>query len=229
MKKLITATLVLCMALLPVLALADSTLTARGNATLRVTPDIAILSVGYAGEDSDSSAAQQKTADAITAVVKALTALGIEDADIVTSYLNTYPVYNYTDEAQTLRGYRVEHMLAVTIRNLDIVGDALDASLRAGANQSNSIEYKSSLEKDVYLQALALAIENAAVKADAMAIATGVWLGGLEQINEATDYGMYRYGNEAQYDGAEAKSLGGTLMTGDLEVTATVELVYEIR
>lgn len=228
MKKLFIAVLVLCLATLPVLALADS-LSARGTATLRVAPDMAMLSVGYAGEHMDSSEAQTQTATTIAAVVTAVKALGIDEADIVTSYLNTYPVYNYRDDVETLRGYRVEHMLTVTIRDLKIVGDVLDAALKAGANQSTSIEYKSSLEKEAYMQALALAIENATAKADAMAVAAGLWLDKLEEVNEITDYGMYRYGNTASYDDAGAKSIGSTLMTGDLEVSATVELVYETR
>lgn len=230
MKKTLMIVLIAALAMMPMLALADSTLRVQGNASITVTPDTAILNVGYSGENSDSSVAQQQTADAITAIVDAVKALGVDEADIVTANLNTYPVYNYTEETQTLRGYRVEHMMAITVNDLDLVGDVLDAALKAGANQANSITYKSSREKEVYLQALALAVENATTKADALAIATGVWLGSLEEINEATSYGTYRYADEAQFDGkATAGSLGGTLMTGDLEVAASVELVYETR
>lgn len=228
MKKTLTLVIVALLALSPVLALADNTMRVQGNASVTVTPDTAVLSVGYSGESGDSSVAQQETADAITAIIEAVRANGVEETDVVTAYLNTYPVYNYTDEAQTLRGYRVEHMLAVTVRNLDHVGAVLDAALQAGANQSNSISYKSSREKDVYLQALALAVENASAKADALAIATGVWLGKMTEINEITSSAIYPFAAEAQYDKG-AGSLGGTLMAGDLEVSASVELVYETK
>lgn len=229
MKKFLIVTLVMALCLTPMLALADSALRVQGNATLTVAPDTAILSVGYSGESQDSKVAQQQTADAIAAVIEAVKAGGVEEADIVTASLNTYPVYNYLDDGQHLRGYRVDHMLSITVRDLDAVGSLLDAALSAGANQTNSIEYKSSREKDVYLQALALAVENAAAKADALAIATGVWLGSLTEINEVAGYSTLRYAEEAKYDMAAGNSLGSTLMTGDLQVVATVELVYDIR
>ena len=231
MKKLTVVALVLCLALMPMFALAedDRTMSVLGTATLTVTPDLAILNVGYAGENADSTLAQQAAADAITAVVAAVKELGVAEADIVTAYLNTYPVYNYVDDGQTLRGYRVEHMLAVTVRDLDSVGTVLDAALKAGANQSNSIQYKSSKEKEVYLQALAMAIEDATEKADAMAVAAKVTLETLVEVNESASYSVYPYAKEAQYDSAAGASVGSTLMTGDLEVSASVELVYGIR
>lgn len=231
MKKLVILALVLSLCALPMLALADSTLRVQGNATIAVAPDNAVVGVGFSVEGSDSSAAQQQTADAITAIVEAVKALGIEEADIVTSSLSIYPVYNYTDVGQSLRGYRVEHSLSVTVRSLESVGLVLDTALAAGANETSGITYRSSREKDIYLQALALAIEDAAAKADAMAIATGVWLGGLDQINEVSAYGAYtRYAKADAYDAAAGSaSMGSTLMTGDLEVSASVELVYETR
>lgn len=228
-KKLLVLALALCVGIMPTLALADSALRVQGNAVLTVSPDTAVVNVGHSVESADSSAAQQQSAAAITAVVEAVRALGVEEADIVTAYINTYPVYNYIDGGQSLRGYRVEHMLAVTVRDLSIVGQVLDSALAAGANDTGGIAYKSSREKDVYLQALALAVEDAGAKADALAIATGMWLGSIEEIHEVTTYATTRYAKEAQYDGAASSGIGSTLMTGDLEVSASVELVYEIR
>ena len=92
MKKFLMVMLVLCLAITPVFALADSTLRVQGNASVTITPDIAVLRVGYAGENSDSSVAQQETADAITAIVDALKAQGLTEDDIATANLNTYPV-----------------------------------------------------------------------------------------------------------------------------------------
>lgn len=231
MKKALLIFLAACLLAAPTLALAEGNLLrTQGSATLTVAPDRAILSVGYAGEETDPGAAQQEAATATAAVLHAVMALGIDEADIATEYLNTYPVYNYTDAGQTLHGYRVEHMLLITVADLGIVGKVLDAALSAGANQANGITYAASNEGDVYLQALALAVESAAAKADALAIASGVWLAGLREINEITNGAApsARYAADAKAENAIA-SLGGTVMTGDLKITASVELVYEIR
>lgn len=230
MKKRILLPLLILVVLMPAVSMAESTLRVQGNATISVVPDIAVINVGHSSESADSSAVQTQTAEAITAITEAVKAQGVEEDDISTSYLNTYPVFNYTDEGQTLRGYRVEHMLTVTVRAIDTVGAVLDAALAAGANEANAITYKSSQEKEVYQQALALAIEDATAKADAMAIAAGVWLGSMDQINEITGgVATFRYAESASYDMAAGASTGSSLMTSNVEVSASVELIYEIR
>lgn len=223
------AAILVALMLLPTAAMADSLLKVQGSATVTVPPDMAVLSVGVSNEDENSSTAQQRTADAITAVVDAIKKAGLSDEDIATSYLNTYPVYNYTDEGQSLRGFRVEHMLSVTVKDVEAVGAVLDAALAAGANDTRDIAYKTSRESAVYEQALALAVENASEKASALAIAAGVWLGSLDQINEVSNSVGILYAEKAMYDGAGGASLGSTLMAGNIDVTANVELVYEVR
>lgn len=229
MRKVLTAAIVLCLILSPALALADSTLRAQGSATLSAQPDRVKLSVGYACENAESSAAQTETATVVEKIMEALAGLGIAEEAIQTSYLNAYPLYNYNTDTPSLRGYRVEHMLQVAIDDLDMLGEALDAALAAGANQVGSIAYTSSKEDEVYLQALAKAIEAASYKAGAMAIAAGVWLGSLEQVNEVPGYNTpsVRYAETSVM--ADSKSLGATLSPGNIEITATVELVYEVR
>lgn len=235
MKKSMIAILVLLVISLPAFALGDgNTLRVSGTATLKVTPDSAILSVGYSGEHTDATAAHEEANEVTDAILQAVKALGIDESNISTGYVNTYPVYNYSDEGSQIRGYRVEHMLSIVVDDLDIVGDVLDAALAAGANQANNITFYSSKEHDVYLQALSLAVENAASKADILAIASGVWVGALEQVNElSSNYSNYsRYSMDVQYENAVAgvsKSLGSSVIAGDLEVTASVELVYTIR
>lgn len=232
MKKFVLLTLMLCLAIGPALALADGTLRAEGTSTLSVEPDQALLSVGCAMEHAESSVAQQRTADALAAVIDAVKALGIEESDIATSSFNIYPTYNYNDPEPTVRGYRVEHMLSIVVKDLDTmrVGDVMDAALKAGANQAYGINFFSSKEKEVYLQALTQAVTIAAAKADALAIASGLWLGALEQVNELSPMGYYPMSvySERAEDQA-AGSIGNTIMKGELKVTATVELVYAVR
>ncbi len=229
-KKIWVILLILCIALTPAMGLAASTLRVQGSATVNVAPDRAVVSVGYTGESPDPSFAQQQTAEAVEKIVTAVTKLGVMTEDIATTYINMYPVYNYTEGTSQVRGYSVEHMVAITVKDIEQVGAVLDAALAAGANQTGGISYVSSREHDVYLQALGLAVENAVSKADALAIASGVWLGGLDQINElSTSVSPYVREASVAYDKASGTTLGGSLMTGDIKVEASVELVYEIR
>ncbi|MDR0928160.1 MAG: SIMPL domain-containing protein [Oscillospiraceae bacterium] len=236
MKKRIWILALVCLLVcLPALSLAadGNTLRVSGSATVMVAPDEAVLNIGYSAENPDPAAAQKLAADVINAMIEAAKAQGIEAVDIKTQYLNFYPAYDYTESGQTLRGYHVEHMLAITVRDIEQIGTVMDALLAAGANESGGISYQSSRADTVYLEALAKAIEHAAAKADAMAIAAGVWLGALEQVNEISNSQAFAR-TEAMYDMAAGVALsksmlGDTLMTGDLEISASVELVYGIR
>lgn len=232
MKKTLLVALSVLMLCLPVFALADSTLSVRGNATVAIEPDSAVLNIGYACQNADPSIAQAETAEHIQAILDVARALGVEDKDIATSQLNIHPVNSYANDAPELVGYRVEHMLSITIHDLTKVGEALDAILATGANQSYGISYTSSKASEVYLQALKLAIASGEAKADAMAIAAGVWLGALEEINEQSDYAYINSASmRSAYDAAAQAegSMGDTLMTGMIEISAAVELVYTIK
>lgn len=234
MKRIWTLLLALCLLCLPVLALADSTMKVQGAATVSVEPDMAVLRVGHSSERPDSSEAQAETAQAIEAIAAALLALAIEEDDIVTSSLYTYPVYDYAQNgAQSIRGYRVEHMLSITLRDIGLIGTALDAAIGAGANEIQNVDYRSSEEKEVYKQALALATQDAADKAEALSIATGVWLGGLQAVEELTGSAVPLMAKAERYDvagaGGASASTGSSLRTGSIEISASVELTYEIR
>ena len=92
--------LTLCIAL-PALALADSAeLTVQGTAIVTINPDFATLTLGYYAENSDLLIAQADTSKAVDAIIAAVTALGVEKQDIVTSNFSIGPVYNYNTLAQ---------------------------------------------------------------------------------------------------------------------------------
>lgn len=233
MKKLVILLALVCV-LLPAFALAeDNTLRVEGVAVLTVQPDQAILDIGYSGESADSSTVQKNAAEVISAVIKAVTALGIEEDCIQTTSLRTYPVYADRLLATKITGYRVEHMLAITVNDLSQVSDVLDAALLAGANKANNISYASSQEDEIYQQALTQAVKKAMAKAEAMAVAAGVWIGQPIQIYESSYY-RPQYSKQSLESVAEdrmepAASFGAGVMPSNLEITASVGIVYAIR
>lgn len=235
MKKLAIVIALLCV-VLPVFVLAeDNTLRVEGTAVIAVQPDRAVLDIGYKGENADSTTAQKQAADAINGVISAVKALGIEDEDIQTTSIRTYPVYADKLFSPKIASYCVEHMLAITVNDLSQVGDVLDAALNAGANQANNISYAASNEDELYQQALTQAVKKAMAKAEAMAVAAGVWIGQPVQIYESSYY-RPQYSRQSLDTGAinmDAKeasaAFGGTVMASDLEIMATVSIVYTIR
>ena len=64
----------------------------------------------------------------MTKVVDALKKLGIADKDIQTTTISLQPVYDYSTNTNPprLTGYQLNNAVAVTVRDLDKVGDAID-------------------------------------------------------------------------------------------------------
>lgn len=229
MRKFFIAVLVFCLAAAPALALAEGTLKVTGSAKLTISPDQATLSLGYTCEDTVSAVARTMAAEASAAILAAVKAAGVAEDEIATTNLSTSPKYDYHDGKTTLVGYEVTHMLAITVKDISMIGEVLDAALKAGANVASGITYSSSIEQETYLEALALAVKNAAAKAESISIAAGVWLGSLSQINEQqTYYQPVAYAAMSRGPMNEA-DLGSTLMTGELTVEANVELIYTTR
>ncbi|HML48757.1 MAG TPA: SIMPL domain-containing protein, partial [Clostridia bacterium] len=169
-KIAITLLLITLCAAVPALALADTAdLTVQGTAVVSINPDFATLTLGYYAENSDLMTAQADTAKAVDAIIAAVTALGVEKQDIVTSNFSIGPVYNYNTSPSTITGYRVENMLTITVKDIQQVASVMNAALEAGANQSYGISFDSTERGEAYRQALKEAIAVAKLKAEAMA------------------------------------------------------------
>jgi uncharacterized protein YggE len=99
-------------------------------------PDAAKASITIEVTDpSSAQQAQQDAALAATAVLGALSAAGVAEADIATQGISVGPTYNYTsDGGQTLLGYRAAQSITVTLRDLTTAGATLDSVVAAGGN-----------------------------------------------------------------------------------------------
>jgi len=238
MKRLIAWSLVLVLcAVLPLAVLAEETatiaqLSVQGTSILRITPDYATLTLGCYTENQDLVEASTTNADTVDRIIQGIREQGVEDQDIVTSNFSIGSVYDYNRSPATQVGYRVENMLNIIVRDIDTVADVMNAALVAGANQSYGISFGSTKQGEVYQEALKAAIAAAQGKAEVMAVAAGVELVKVLTIREVTNYYAPSplYSNvRMEYATDSAKGLGDTIMAGALEVTANVELLYQIQ
>lgn len=142
----------------------------EGTGRIKVRPDIAVANLGVVTEDLQLSTAQEENASRMTAVIRTLSGMGIASADIQTSAYSITPQYDFIDGRQVFRGYRVEHMLSVTIRDTARIGAIIDAAVRSGANQTGSITFAVDDPSPYYRQALDAAIDDALAKAGTIAV-----------------------------------------------------------
>jgi uncharacterized protein YggE len=121
----------------------------------------------------------------INQVTRALQAQGIADKDIVTDWYVIRPVYSNYDSL-TIKGYRINNVVAVTLRDISKVNRVLVAALGAGANEVVNVEFYLSNLRKYRDQARELAMKAAGEKAQALANAAGAQTGCILTINENT-------------------------------------------
>lgn len=99
-------------------------------------PDAAKASITIEVTDpAQAQKAQEDAAAATAAVLDALKAAGVDDADISTQGLSVAPAYNYTsDGRQEQIGFRASQTIQVTLRDLTTAGATLDSAVAAGGN-----------------------------------------------------------------------------------------------
>lgn len=202
-------------------------LVVSGEGKVSLTPDIAFINAGVETMMEDAAKAQQENARVMARIIAALKAAGIQEKDIQTTNYSVSVEYDWNVQPRKLIGYRVTNNVRVSMRQIDRVGGILTSLAEAGANHFYGITFGVENQAKAYEEALQKAIASAKSEAGVMAKAAGVTLGRPVAIQEGyapitfpiADMGMAR---------AEA-AVATPIMEGQLEVHATVTIVYSIR
>lgn len=213
-----------------------SKLTVQGEGKVLAAPDIAIIVLGVETRNASAAGAVAENAILMNSTKKALMDAGIAEKDIQTSTyrLSTReeepPIISRAETGIAESGnvtppeFIATNRVTVRINDTRIVGQVLDAAIAAGSNNIQSISFDLSdpaPEKD---RALAMAIEDASRKAEVAASAAGVELGRIVEISEGYSFVSAR--SEVAYSLAAAPTT--PISPGELEVTASVTMTYEI-
>jgi uncharacterized protein len=203
----------------------------NGTGQVSLKPDIAYIYMGVHTElPSAAEAVSKNTADT-QKLIDALKAAGIADADIRTSNFSIWQNQKYDPQGQPSGTvYAVDNTVYVTVRKLESLGDLLDAAVRAGANNVNSIQFDVADKTKALSDARKAAVEAAKKQAAELADAAGVSLGGIQSI---------QYFDSTPTPIVEGKGMGGggtaaadvavPINPGQLQITATVTINFEIK
>jgi len=210
-------------------ASAEHTISVNGTGHIILNPDTADLRLGVSSTAKTVKEARSLGATSMTAVIASLKKVGIADKDIQTTTLSLQPTYDYSMNANPprLTGYQLSNAVAVTIRDLDKVGDAIDAALAAGATSLDGVSFRVADQTAAERQARQAAMTEAKAKAKSLADAAGVSIAGVVSISETVapvPYPIY-YGAAA---GAPAKDVATPVQPGTTEITISVAVVYLI-
>ena len=149
---------------------------------------MARVTVGVVSTGSTSEAAREANAQAMSDTQAALMELGVAEEDMKTSDISLRPTYSYSSgySEGTINGYRMSTSLVVTVRDLEQVGEVLDAAIGAGSNSLDSLDFLVSNQDELYNEALADAVELARQKAELLAQAAGKGVGEALTIEETS-------------------------------------------
>lgn len=205
-------------------------ITVVGNGKVTARPDMAIVQVGVETRHESAEMAVSENTQRMNAILAALKNAGVAEQDIQTANFNLYADQQRGPNGELIRPiqYVASNMVRVTVRDLEKVGAILDAVVSAGANQIYGISFGVANPNRLQVQAEENAVEDARVRAQALAAKAGVQLGDVLSIGETISAPppiLYRQ----EVAMAAPSAVPVPVQPGELEFNAQVQIVYAIR
>ena len=196
-----------------------------GQGETKITPDRARLEVSVQTRAATAADAGAQNAKKQQSVLDALRKIGFTSEQLSTVNYNLFPEMQYDKNGQSPRvvAYNATNTVRIDVRDIGMIGKAIDASLEAGANMISSLSFYSSNSDSARRSALASAVARARSDAEAIATAAGGTIGALMEIS-TSDFAPPVIYNRAQMAGdMSAKMATATpIEPGEQTVSAIV-------
>jgi uncharacterized protein YggE len=196
--------------------------TVVGSGEVQGAPDTVTADVGIDVVAPEVSEAMSRTSERQKAVIDALTAQGIDPADIRTTAVDVGPQYG---ENSVVTGYRAGNSINVTIRAIDKAPRALSSIVAAGgdATRINAVNFTIDDDSALITEARARAFEDAKARAGQYAQLSGMSLGRVISISESP-------GNAPPPPAPAPKAMAADvpLQPGQQTVSFSVTAVWEL-
>ena len=197
----------------------EDSITVNGVGSVDTVPNEATMSFGAESRRPSAQAAVAANADAMLKIINALRQAG--GRELATQWVSVYP---YTDDTGAVDGYVASNSVSA-VSDTDDAPALIDAAAEAGANQISGPGLSSSNAEALYRQALAKAVADARLNAEALAKASGRSLGSITTIVEgggSQPVPMYR-------EAAQAADSSTPIVPGEQKTSATVSVTFSLR
>jgi hypothetical protein len=217
----------------PVNAVIAPGIVTTGDATVRVKPDGAIVSVGTVVQAPTADEAQAMLSERIAKLLERAKALAIADSDTKTVGYRIDPQYAYEQgRAPRLTGFQATQQIALTLHGTDGVGKVLDTLVQSDGANTATVAFTLLDAKAAQASAREQAIQDAVAKAQAMAKTAGVQLGKVVSVNDIglapTVDGRTLEAYSAFKMAIPAAVPQPQLPTGELQVVVRVQVQFEL-
>jgi uncharacterized protein len=164
--------------------------TVLGSGQVQGVPDTLTADVGIEFSAPDVTAAMNQTNDRQLAVINALVGAGLDRKDISTTQVTLQPQYSNPEPNGTssITGYRATNAIQVRIHPTDAASRmlALVVSTGGDATRITSVSYSIADDSQLVKDARARAFNDAKNRADQYAQLSGLRLGKVLSISEAS-------------------------------------------
>jgi uncharacterized protein len=203
---------------------------ASGEATVRVKPDRAQISIGVVTQAPTAQAASAQNATQTSAVLAALKRSLSTNGEISTNGYSISPQYQYDNgKPPKITGYQANNTVLVTVNDLSLTGKVIDAANEAGANDITGISFSLRDDNAIRSQALAEASLKARSAAEAIAKALNVHITAVLEA-DTTEAPIVRPMNKGFAMMAAAAPRAPTpIEPGDIDVRASVTVTFEVQ
>jgi uncharacterized protein len=196
---------------------AAKTITVTGNGSVTTVPDRAGFDFTVETRAGTAKAALAQNSDAAAAVVAAVKNAGVADADIQTSQVSLSP--QTKQDGTQIIGYVASNSISVK-STIARAGSIVDAAVEAGADGVSGPSLSISDQDVQYRDALKQAVAAAHAKAQTLADAAGLSLGGARTVVEGPGQYPVPLAQKADF------SAGVAIQPGTQTVDATVTVTY---
>jgi len=210
----------------------------RGTGKVTVTPDIALLLLGIEAQEVSVAEAQASSSVAMEKVMTALASNGVAEKDIQTQNFRIRQRTRWDDEKQeeVVTGYRVTNDVIAKIRDLEKIGDIIDAVVTAGGDYTRIDDLNFSVEDPTtyYDEAREKALDDARGKAEKIADLSGMRLGDPTYITESSSSSFYNYSSYGMAIPAPAPAPiiiteAPPISPGEVEISVNMQVAYGIE
>lgn len=203
-----------------------------GQGEVQAEPDQAIVTLGVESRKLKLEEARAEVTRTIEAVLKLTRDLKIDQKYVRATRINVQPEYNWDNTARerNLIGYFVARQVEVDLRDLDKLGALLEKATDLGVNQLGDPRLTSSKRRDLERDALARAVQDARLNAQAIAQAAGAKLGAARTISASSGYVpmpmMMRAKTMAM--SAESNDAAQSYQSGQMTFNGNVQVEYDL-
>ncbi|MEQ9619109.1 MAG: SIMPL domain-containing protein [Deltaproteobacteria bacterium] len=207
------------------------TLSVNGRGEASAEADVAYLRLSVETMAKSASQAVKENAEKTNKVMETIKARLGEDDKVSTAGYSLSPVYEYNNQANKseFKGYMAGNQIVVEAHNLKEIGKIIDSTTEAGLNKIESLSFDTTKRANYRREALRAAVEDARATAETVAKAAGVSITKIVQLSPSYDYPTPVYRDYALSKTAVEESAPTPIEPGDITVSASVNMVFEIE